>query len=131
MHEALLLSDSIHVRNLFAILFVPFSLTGFTKFILAPFGEEILFRGVVYGYLRERVGILLGIFVQALISTMFHFSLTLKKLINPTFFLVLLPTLLCCKLSLLFYMKEQIAFTLQLYAMGYSIIYYLFTKICH
>jgi CAAX protease family protein len=74
MHEALLLSDSIHVRNLFAILFVPFSLTGFTKFILAPFGEEILFRGVVYGYLRERVGILLGIFVQALISTMFHLS---------------------------------------------------------
>ena len=72
LYEATLKDDAIHIRNFFAILLTPLTLTGFTKFILAPFGEEILFRGIVYGYFREQVGIVLGIFTQAFISTILH-----------------------------------------------------------
>ena len=73
LYEATLKADSIHIRNFFALLLTPLTLTGFTKFILAPLGEEILFRGVVYGYFRGKIGIVLGIFTQAIISTIMHF----------------------------------------------------------
>lgn len=72
LYEVALKDDTIHIRNVFAILLTPFTLTGFTKFALTPFGEELLFRGVVYGYFREKVGIVLGIFYQAFISTALH-----------------------------------------------------------
>lgn len=72
LYEVVLKDDTIHIRNFFAILLTPFTLTGFTKFALAPFGEEVLFRGVVYGYFRKKVGMVPGIFFQAFISTILH-----------------------------------------------------------
>ena len=72
LYEVALKDDTIHIRNVFAILLTPFTLTGFTKFALTPFGEEILLRGVVYGYFRKKIGIIFGIFFQAFISTVLH-----------------------------------------------------------
>lgn len=71
-YEITLKDDTIHLRNFFAILFTPFTLTGITKFALAPFGEELLLRGVIYGYFRKKIGIVFGIFSQACISAILH-----------------------------------------------------------
>jgi membrane protease YdiL (CAAX protease family) len=86
LYEATLKNDTIHIRNFFAILLTPLTLTGFAKFILAPFGEEILFRGVVYGYCRGKVGIVLGIFVQAFISTIMHLFYIKEAYLSNHFF---------------------------------------------
>ena len=87
LYEATLKNDAIHIRNFFALLLTPLTLTGFTKFILAPFGEEILFRGVVYCYFRGKVGIVFGIFSQAFISTIFHLFY-IKEAFQANHFLV-------------------------------------------
>ena len=43
--------------------------------IIAPFGEELLFRGVLYTFLRERWGIWLGVMVSSLIFGVIHGNL--------------------------------------------------------
>ena len=43
--------------------------------IVAPFGEELLFRGVLYTFLRERWGIWLGVIVSSLIFGVIHGNL--------------------------------------------------------
>jgi membrane protease YdiL (CAAX protease family) len=40
--------------------------------IIAPFGEELLFRGVLYTFIRERWGIWIGVFVSALLFGLIH-----------------------------------------------------------
>lgn len=40
--------------------------------LLVPFWEEILFRGVVYGWLRRRRGVVLSIFISGLIFAVAH-----------------------------------------------------------
>lgn len=90
LYEVVLKDDTIHIRNFFAILLTPFTLTGFTKFALVPFGEEVLFRGVVYGYFREKVGIVLGIFSQAFISTILHFFYIKESFLNNDFLSVII-----------------------------------------
>ena len=40
--------------------------------IIAPFGEELLFRGVLYTFIRERWGIWVGVFASALIFGLIH-----------------------------------------------------------
>jgi membrane protease YdiL (CAAX protease family) len=71
-YELTLKDDAVHLRNLFAILLTPFTLTGITKFALAPFAEELLLRGVIYGYFRKKLGVVFGIFSQACISAILH-----------------------------------------------------------
>lgn len=39
---------------------------------LTPIAEEILDRGFIYGYLRKRVGVLLGLLIQSIVFTFFH-----------------------------------------------------------
>ena len=42
--------------------------------ILAPFSEELMFRGLVYGWLRHRFGAKVGIVGSALIFAGYHFD---------------------------------------------------------
>jgi membrane protease YdiL (CAAX protease family) len=47
---------------------------GFFATVLAPLGEELFFRGMVYPTLRERVGILWGTVISSAIFTLIHFN---------------------------------------------------------
>jgi membrane protease YdiL (CAAX protease family) len=62
-----LLPDGLSAMNaLFMLILVGF---------LAPFAEELLFRGVIYTFLRERWGIWLGVLVSSLIFGLMHGNL--------------------------------------------------------
>ncbi|NPV91066.1 MAG: CPBP family intramembrane metalloprotease [Firmicutes bacterium] len=43
--------------------------------VLAPLSEEMLFRGLLYGWLRQRLGITAGIWLSGLVFAAFHFDL--------------------------------------------------------
>jgi len=43
--------------------------------ILAPFSEELMFRGLVYGWLRHRFGVMIGVIGSALLFAGYHFDL--------------------------------------------------------
>jgi membrane protease YdiL (CAAX protease family) len=58
--------------NFLNIISLPFSILGFQKFVLAPISEEIFDRGFLYGYLRSKLGISLGITVQSILFTLLH-----------------------------------------------------------
>ena len=60
------------VSNVWIVLLVPFTLIGFIRYILSPFGEEIFLRGFIYGYLKKKTGKIVAIFIQSLISSAFH-----------------------------------------------------------
>jgi len=45
---------------------------GIGRIVITPFAEELIFRGVLYGYLRNRFGWKIGLVVQAIIFTMVH-----------------------------------------------------------
>jgi membrane protease YdiL (CAAX protease family) len=49
------------------------TLPGLTNFCIVPFSEEVLFRGFLFGYLRVRIGVPLGLAVQALVFALLHF----------------------------------------------------------
>lgn len=42
--------------------------------VIAPFAEELFFRGFLYTFLRERLGIWVGAAISALIFALFHFE---------------------------------------------------------
>ena len=46
----------------------------FSILIIAPLFEEFLFRGVLFSYLRRKIGPISAIFTSSLIFTLFHFS---------------------------------------------------------
>ncbi len=76
-------NNSISINNYLSIIIVPFTLFGFTSYILSPLGEEIFFRGFVYKCLLKKMGLFWGIICQALFSTAIHFSYLLEtSLIN-------------------------------------------------
>jgi membrane protease YdiL (CAAX protease family) len=54
------------------LILVPLSLGGFAATVLTPVSEEIMMRGFVYGYLRRRMGIAVGIIIQALFFSFMH-----------------------------------------------------------
>ncbi len=54
------------------LIFLPFSFVGFELIISSPVGEEILYRGFIYGYLRNRFGIFWGLNTQALLFSTLH-----------------------------------------------------------
>ncbi len=43
--------------------------------ILAPFGEEVFFRGVLYQYLRDKWGVITGVIVSSLLFGLIHLNL--------------------------------------------------------
>ena len=55
-----------------ALFVIPFTIKGFGTFILNPVAEEILFRGVLYGYLRKKVNYVIAIFIQTIITSVLH-----------------------------------------------------------
>ena len=61
-------------KSLVVIIGTLFTMTGFSTFILTPVGEEILLRGFLYRYLRKKMGLLLGLFIQSSIASIMHFS---------------------------------------------------------
>jgi membrane protease YdiL (CAAX protease family) len=53
-------------------LFMTLTLNGLLNLAVGPFSEEILFRGFLYGYLRPRLGLWLGMVAQALVFALVH-----------------------------------------------------------
>lgn len=47
--------------------------------VLTPVSEEILDRGFIYGYLRKRFGLLLGLLIQSIVFTFEHLDLILSN----------------------------------------------------
>lgn len=43
--------------------------------VIAPFGEEVLFRGVLYQYLRDKWGVFAGVILSSLIFGLIHLNL--------------------------------------------------------
>lgn len=43
--------------------------------LIAPFAEEVLFRGIIYGYLRRFFGKKSGIFISALVFAVYHMNM--------------------------------------------------------
>ncbi|MHB8068858.1 MAG: CPBP family intramembrane glutamic endopeptidase [Desulfobaccales bacterium] len=69
--------DHIDIKTPFSpiyLLLLPISISGFSTIILTPIGEEIMTRGFLYGYVRKKLGVNLGLFLQALLFTLFHFD---------------------------------------------------------
>ncbi len=54
------------------IIFFPLSFSGLVIIILEPLSEEIWARGFLYGYLRQKMGIFLAMFLQSLFFTLLH-----------------------------------------------------------
>jgi membrane protease YdiL (CAAX protease family) len=46
--------------------------------VLTPIVEEILNRGFIYGYLRKKFGVLLGLLIQSIVFTFPHLDLILS-----------------------------------------------------
>ena len=47
----------------------------FLGVVLAPFGEELYFRGFLYPAIRARLGVPLAIFISAVVFSLLHFDL--------------------------------------------------------
>lgn len=56
---------------------IQYILDGITLLIFAPIGEELLFRGVLFNYLRKRISVIYAIFLTAFIFAAFHFEIAL------------------------------------------------------
>jgi len=54
------------------LILVPISISGFATTVLTPVGEEIMMRGFLYGYLRRRMGVIIGIIIQAIFFSLVH-----------------------------------------------------------
>jgi len=67
-----LIINQVLITNTLKILLSILSFGGFLRFILAPVSEEVYFRGFLYGYIRGRLGVKIGLCIQALIFSFFH-----------------------------------------------------------
>jgi membrane protease YdiL (CAAX protease family) len=56
------------------LILLPFSISGFATLILAPVSEEIMDRGFIYSYFRRKLGVIPGLFLQALLFSLLHFN---------------------------------------------------------
>jgi membrane protease YdiL (CAAX protease family) len=59
----------------FHLILLPLSIGGFASIVLTPIGEEILIRGFVYGYFRQKKGVIIGLFLQALLFSLLHYNI--------------------------------------------------------
>ena len=60
------------IDNFYSIILSTLTFLGFQMYLLAPISEEILDRGFLYGYLRGKVGVVLGLLIQALFFALSH-----------------------------------------------------------
>ena len=60
------------VTNTLKILLSILSIGGFLRFVLVPVSEEVYCRGFLYGYIRRKLGVKIGLCVQALIFSFIH-----------------------------------------------------------
>lgn len=65
-------SSHLAIEPLTLLMLVFLSISGFHTIVLVPIGEEILFRGFLYGWLRARIGVIGGLFVQACFFSILH-----------------------------------------------------------
>jgi len=63
-----------HFYTYIDYILLPLSFGGFATIVLAPISEEIMIRGFVYGYLRNKLGVSVGLFLQALMFSLLHFK---------------------------------------------------------
>jgi hypothetical protein len=59
-------------EHIYDLITAPISISGFATIVLAPIGEEIMDRGFMYGYLRRKVGVTIGLLLQAMIFSLLH-----------------------------------------------------------
>ena len=65
----------LNIPNLYIyLILVPFSVSVFVTIVLTPVGEEIMFRGFMYGYFRKKMGIIYGLLFQAFLFSLIHFK---------------------------------------------------------
>jgi len=74
------------------LILMPISISGFASIVLAPIGEEIMVRGFWYGYLRTKLGSVIGIILQALFFSFLHYNIFRGNLnsVSQTFIIGLL-----------------------------------------
>lgn len=53
-------------------IYFPLTVGGFLLTVLAPIAEEVMFRGLIYGYLRKKSGVIMGLFLQGLLFSLLH-----------------------------------------------------------
>lgn len=61
--------------SFFSLDYVGISWSVLFIFVLAPFIEELMFRGLLYGWLRHRFSVLVGVIGSALLFAAYHFDL--------------------------------------------------------
>lgn len=65
---------SAFLRNATALKPAPFnSWFAVFPYVVGPFAEEVYYRGFFYGYMRQRLGIIMGLVGQALFFSLCHF----------------------------------------------------------
>ena len=85
------------------LMLLPFSLTGLSMCLLGPISEEVMFRGLLYGYFRRKLGVFLGIILQALIFTILHSKNFQLGIINGNIsYLIFSPFLIGVILGILY-----------------------------
>lgn len=55
-------------------LFFPITALGFQNVILGPIAEEVLHRGVIYNYLKNRMNVFVALFIQGFIFSISHIN---------------------------------------------------------
>jgi membrane protease YdiL (CAAX protease family) len=64
------------------IILLPLSIYSFATIVLSPISEEILWRGFMYGYFRKKLGIIFGLFLQAIMFALLHYNINSNTFTN-------------------------------------------------
>ena len=64
------------------LIIAPLSINGFASIILAPLSEEIVYRGVIYGYLRTKLKMGYALILQALLFCFLHYNGAYSNALN-------------------------------------------------
>lgn len=62
----------IRSEHLLTGILLPVTIGGFPLLVLGSIGQEVFFRGFLYNYMRKKFGENLGLFVQAILFSLFH-----------------------------------------------------------
>lgn len=69
-------------KNIFTIILLPFTISGFSMLILAPFTEEIMFRGMLYQALRSRLNKPISIIIVSILFSLAHLTFSIPHLLT-------------------------------------------------
>jgi membrane protease YdiL (CAAX protease family) len=62
------------------LILMPLSISGFASIVLTPVGEEIMVRGFMYGHFRKKLGVAIGLILQAMVFALLHISPSIKSI---------------------------------------------------